>query len=234
MTFNFPKNIVNSLLSVLFPPLCAVCGETLNEKEEHFCLSCFRKLPYTSYAKIADNEAFIRFMGKIPIEKASSFLFYNKGGIGQKIVGEIKYHGNIRLGKYFGAFMAEKMLSTGFFEHIDCLVPVPLHRSKQKKRGFNQAEVIASGISAATGIPVISDNVVRKKATSTQTRKGIFERWLNTKEIFEVKNPEIFDNKQVMIIDDVLTTGSTLEAVAACILQKAKGVKIHILTLAIA
>jgi ComF family protein len=201
--------------------------------ENYFCLECFLKLPKTNYHLNPDNRATDRFAGKIPVVKGASYLYYNKEGIGQKIIAEIKYKDNSSLGEWMGDMLAKDWFPSGFFSDIDYLVPVPLHPSKKRKRGFNQAEMIALGISYIAGIQVDNKNVFRKKANTTQTKKSLFERWKNTKDLFEVKNLDFFKDKHVLIVDDVLTTGSTLEAVAQCIL-KAKGVKISFLSLAIA
>ncbi|MDR2692006.1 MAG: ComF family protein, partial [Dysgonamonadaceae bacterium] len=212
--------------------LCVTCGEPLVAGENYFCLECFLKLPKTNYHLIPDNRTTDRFAGKIPVAKGASYLYYSKGGISQKLIAEIKYRDNRNLGEWMGVLLAKDWLPGGFFHGIDCLVPVPLHPSKEKKRGFNQSEMIASGISQITGIRIDTKNIIRKKANETQTKKGRFERWKNTKDLFEAKNIDFFNSKHVLIIDDVLTTGSTLEAVARSIL-KATNVKISLLSLAI-
>jgi ComF family protein len=211
--------LLNNFVNLFYPKHCVVCGESLMQHEDFFCLECFLKLPKTNYHLNTDNQAIDRFSGKISLERAGAFLYYNKGGVGQKLVAEIKYKGNRNLGEWIGAYMATEWMASHFFDGIDYLVPVPLHRSKEKKRGFNQAEKIARGISRITGIQVEMENVFRKKANATQTRKGLFERWKNTQNIFEQKDTELFLGKHILIVDDVLTTGSTLEAVAHCILK---------------
>jgi len=226
------KPLFSNFISLLYPKLCVICGEPLIENEKYFCYSCFLKLPKTNYHLIPENSAIERLAGKISLEKASSYFYYNKGGIAQKVIAEIKYKGNRKLGEWIGNYLAKDMIPSGFFEGIDYLVPVPLHRSKEKKRGFNQAEKIAQGISQATEIPMETVNVFRAKANTTQTQKGVFERWKNTQNIFRLKNPELFNEKHILLIDDVLTTGSTLEALAQSLLES-DGVKISILTLAI-
>ncbi|MDR2621210.1 MAG: ComF family protein [Dysgonamonadaceae bacterium] len=227
------QNLLQNFVSLFYPKLCVICGTPLVADENYFCLECFLKLPKTNYHLNPDNQVADRFAGKIPLVKGASYLYYNKGGTGQKLIAEIKYKDNRNLGEWMGAFWAKEWLSSDFFSDIDYLVPVPLHPSKKRKRGFNQAEAIALGIARVTGIPVDTENVFRKKANTTQTKKGLFERWENTKDIFEVKSLDFFKNKHILIIDDVLTTGSTLESVAQSIL-KTKGVKISLLSLAIA
>lgn len=228
-----PNSLLSNFISLFYPKLCVICGDPLVAGESYFCLECFLKLPKTNYHLSPDNRATDRFAGKIPISTGASWLYYDKGGISQKLISEIKYRDNRNLGEWMGALLAKDWLASGFFQRIDCLIPVPLHPSKEKKRGFNQSEMIALGISQITGIRINTKNVIRKNASETQTKKSLFERWKNTKDLFEAKDIDFFDNKHVLIVDDVLTTGSTLEAVAQSIL-KAKDVKISILSLAIA
>jgi ComF family protein len=224
---------LTDFICLFYPKLCVICGDPLLHEEDFFCLHCALNLPKTNYHLSPENRAVDRFAGKILLEKACSYLYYNKGGIGQKVIAGIKYRGNIPLGKWMGQHLANEIRPNGFFDEIDYLVPIPLHPKKFRKRGFNQAEVITVGISSVTHIPMESENLYRKIANTTQTRKGVYERWRNTKDIFELRNPELFGGKHILIIDDVLTTGSTLEAAAQCIL-KSPGAKISILTLAIA
>ena len=226
------KTLLANFVSLLYPELCVICGEPLMENEKFFCFACFLKLPRTHYHLIPENQAIERLAGKVSLEKASAYFYYNKGGIAQKLIAEIKYRGNRNLGEWIGRYLAEDMISSGFFQGIDYLLPVPLHRSKEKKRGFNQAEKIAEGIAQATKIPIETGNVFRTKANTSQTNKGVFDRWRNTQNLFTLKDPKLFEGKHILLIDDVLTTGATLEALAQSLL-KSNGVKISILTLAI-
>ncbi|GHU64745.1 amidophosphoribosyltransferase [Bacteroidia bacterium] len=227
------KTLLSNFLALFFPDLCVVCREPLLEGETFLCLHCALKLPKTAYRSYVNNLSFDRFLGKIPLEKVNSYLYYSKGGIGQKLVADIKYKGNVSLGKWMGECMAKDVLSSGFFDGIDFIVPVPLHPKRLKQRGYNQSEIIAEGISFVTDIPLDTKNLFRKKATATQTKRGIYERWRNTLDIFDLHDRELFAGKHILIIDDVLTTGSTLEAAAHCILES-KGSKVSILTLAVA
>jgi ComF family protein len=191
------------------------------------------ELPKTNYHLIEKNLAYDRFAGKIPVQKVSSYLYYNKNGLGQKLIVEFKYRRNIYLGKWLSSCLTEEMLPSGFFEGIDFIVPVPLHKKKRKQRGFNQSEILCKGIAAITGISMETENLYREKANVSQTRKGIFDRWKNTQGIFNIKNAKLFEDKHILLVDDVLTTGATLEACAQALL-KCKNIKISILTLAIA
>jgi len=226
------QTLFSNLASLIYPELCVICREPLIENEKYFCFSCFLKLPKTNYHFISDNQAIDRFAGKVSLEKASSYFYYNKEGVAQKLIAEIKYKGNRNLGEWIGAYIANDMISSNFFQNIDYLVPVPLHKSKEKKRGFNQAEKIAKGIAKVTKISLETSNVFKQKSNTSQTKKRLFERWKSTRNLFYMKNPELFNQKHILIIDDVLTTGSTIEALAQSLL-KSKDIKISILTVAI-
>ncbi|GAP71838.1 phosphoribosyl transferase [Candidatus Symbiothrix dinenymphae] len=226
--------LFNALLSLFYPSLCVGCDEVLMQNEVFFCLDCLLHLPKTNYHchDVGDNPAVDRFAGKIPVQQAVSYLYYSKEGLGQKIVGAIKYHGNTALGSWVGNYMAREMATSDFFADVDYIIPVPLHPKKFKKRGFNQAEIIARGISEALQIPLNTQNLYREVANTTQTKKSGFERWQNTLGIFNLHNPQQFENKCVVLFDDVLTTGATLEACGHALLQSAN-VRLKILTVAI-
>jgi hypothetical protein len=145
----------------------------------------------------------------------------------------LKYSGYKELGEVMGRYMAAELISCGFFDHVDVIVPVPLHKKKQKLRGYNQSEWIARGISSVTGIPLNAKSVIREKNTETQTRKSTFERSENVDGIFKLCDVACFQGKHVLIIDDVLTTGSTTVACASTLFE-VEGVRISVLTLAVA
>ena len=171
--------------------------------------------------------------GKFPIERASAYLYYSKGGDVKKLLTDLKYRGNADLGSFLGRCMTREMLSSGFFQGVDGIIPVPLHPRKQKIRGYNQSIMLANGISSVTNIPVWTDLLVRTQYTQTQTRKGSYERWLNVKDMFECTSPERLRDKHVLLVDDVFTTGATLVACADAFRQ-IPGLRFSVLTLAIA
>lgn len=172
------------------------------------------------------------FWGRFPIERASAFLLYAKGSPVRSLLFGLKYYGNDRLGHFLGRCMATELLSSGFFQGIDCIVPVPLHPRKQKRRGYNQSEVLAEGISAITGIPVFPHLLYRNQDTHTQTHKGGRERWASVGNVFGCKEPGLLEDKHVLLVDDVLTTGATMVACADA-LGQVSGLRISVLTLAL-
>ena len=223
----------DALLSLFFPRCCVVCGHSLSKGEEILCLSCNIKLPRTNYHLKEGNTIEQLFWGKIPIERATSFFFYRKGSDFRQLLYQLKYHGEKEIGVVMGRYIATEILSSGFFDGIDVIVPIPLHPKKEKIRGYNQSNCLAQGISALTGIPINTTSVRRTKHTETQTHKSMIERWENVDGIFLLDNPERFENKHVLLIDDVLTTGATITACAAAF-EKVKNITFSVLTLAIA
>lgn len=225
------KDWLSSFLFLLFPRCCVVCGQPLAKGEECICTVCNIKLPRTNYHLRKDNPVERLFWGQIPLERATSFFFYEKGSDFRLILHRLKYGGQKEIGAIMGRYMAAELLSSHFFQGIDVIIPIPLHKKKQQIRGYNQSEWIARGITAVTGIPIDTESILRKKNTETQTHKSILERRDNVEGIFELQRPEALVGKHILIVDDVLTTGSTTLACASC-LVKVEGIRISILTLA--
>ena len=227
------KDWLGSFLSLFFPHCCIVCGRPLAKGEECLCTMCNINLPRTDYHLRKDNPVEKQFWGKIPLERATSFFFYRKGSDFRQILHQLKYGGQKGIGAIMGRYMAAELLESGFFEGVDVILPVPLHKKKQQIRGYNQSEWIARGIAAVTGISIDTESVVRRKNTETQTRKSSLERWENVEGIFELHHAQSLTGKHVLIVDDVLTTGATTVECASC-LTGIEGIRISILTLAIA
>lgn len=224
---------LHAFLSLFFPRCCIICSNPLAPGEACLCAHCNMNLPRTKLYAYNDNPVEKLFWGKIPLERATSFLYYRKGSDLRYLLYRLKYHGQKEIGEVMGRYMATEMLSSGFFSDIDVITPIPLHPKKQRLRGYNQSEWIARGISAVTGLPLDIHSVIRCKNTTTQTRKTTFERWENVDGTFTVRFPERVAGKHLLIVDDVLTTGATIVACASA-LAEVEGVRISVLTLAVA
>lgn len=221
------------LLDLFFPNLCLICGEGLVSGEEQLCLKCLSKIPKTNYHLTEDNPVEKRFWGKVRIESASSYFFFHKGSDFQRLIHELKYRGNKEIGIILGKYAAAELIQSDSFSSVDMIIPVPLHKKKYAKRGYNQSSQIGIGISKVMGKPLVVNSLFRKIESTTQTKKSVYERFENTRGIFELKNPSEVAGKHILLVDDVLTTGSTIEA---CIhaLQQAENVKVSVFTLALA
>ena len=225
-------DILRDFIALFYPNLCAGCERKLYRNEKQLCLNCLTQLPRTNYHRTKDNVIEKRFYGKVEIRYASTFLYFEKEIITQKLLHEIKYRGRKELGEQLGALFGSQLIN-GYFNEIDVIVPVPLHPNKFRIRGYNQSEWIAKGMAKAMKKPLINNVLKRVIENPTQTKKGVYERWENTNGIFESENITLIENKHLLLVDDVLTTGSTLEA---CImpLKKIQGIKISIAALAAA
>ncbi len=225
--------ILNSFINLLFPNMCVACGESLIKGEHFVCLKCLNEIPKTNYHLQKENPVEQRFWGKVPIENATSYFFFQKGSKFQHLLHELKYKNNKEIGAFLGKYSTAELINDSFLQKIDLIVPVPLHRKREAKRGYNQSEWICKGISEIMQKPMSARNLIRTQQNTTQTKKSVFERYENTQGIFEVKNTAEFADKHILLVDDVLTTGSTIEA---CIqeLQKVENLKVSVFTLAVA
>ncbi len=218
---------------LLFPPICIACGTHLLKNEVEICQMCVRRLPRTFFERQAyDNVISTLMWGRCKIKLAYALFYYKKGERVQQLLHEIKYRGNKKLGIELGRQIGKTVLQSEA-ETFDAIIPIPLHPKKQRKRGFNQSEIIALGISEVLQVPVNTCNVYRNTHTSTQTKKGRFERWKNVENIFSIRDQDVLKNKHILLVDDVITTGSTLEA---CVnqLTTIEGVKVSVATIACA
>lgn len=229
----YSKSYINSLINLFFPHCCIICGIPLMQSEDFLCMHCHATLPRTHFDSLIDNPVERMFYGKAKIEKASSFLYYQRGSEIKKIIYQLKYAGRKEIGEIIGKYMATEISSSGFFDDIDIIIPLPLHRNRLNKRGYNQSEWIAKGISTITHIPINNNIVMRVKDVDSQTHKTTFDRWKNVQQIFSLAQPELIKDMHILLVDDVLTTGATILSCATTI-QKAENVKVSVLTLAVA
>ncbi|HCC71106.1 MAG TPA: hypothetical protein DEQ09_08160 [Bacteroidales bacterium] len=225
--------IADDFVSLLFPRLCQACNEPLVRNEKLICTSCMMDIPRTGYHLQRDNPLEKKFYGRCYIQKAAAWTYYRQGGKAQKLIYRLKYGGIRPLGHFLGGLYGNVLKSSGFNEDLYCILAVPLHRSKEKKRGFNQSTLIAEGMAKTMGIPYINNIIIRTKASETQTNKHRYDRWENVEGIFSVINTADIKDKHVLLVDDVITTGSTIEACTAELL-KIKGVKVSVAAIATA
>lgn len=227
------STLFSPLVHLFYPHICNGCGSDLVQNDNLLCLACLHELPRTNFARQAGNPVEKIFWGRLPLVAAMSAFYFGKGSVMQKLIHEFKYKANKELGEFLGTMMGELLLESDRFKNIDAVIPLPLFAAKEYKRGFNQATILSNGISKAMNIPVVKNNVTRKRFTETQTKKHRTDRWENVSGSFEIIQPDLLTGKHILLVDDVVTTGATLEACGTEIL-KMKETKLSIATLAFA
>lgn len=227
------KNIFADAMHLFYPHICTGCGSDLLSKQELLCIKCLNNLPHTHFEKFEANPVEKIFTGRFPLIAGHSEFYFSKSQLIQHLIHQLKYKNNKEIGFYLGAMMGKSILQSARFSNIDYLIPLPLYADKEFKRGYNQAEVICNGMSSEMQVPVLTQIVVRQKSTETQTHKHRTERWENVEGSFAVKNAETLTGKNILLVDDVITTGATLEACAQTMLHVAD-ISISLATLAIA
>ncbi|HNQ69170.1 MAG TPA: ComF family protein [Bacteroidales bacterium] len=216
---------------LFFPHVCEACGTALHKNEGPVCFKCLYELPRTDYSSDLDNPIVQLFTGRIKIEKATALFSFHKGSRFRKLLHSLKYKNKPEIGILLGKELGADMLKSKNFKDIDFILPVPLHTNRLKQRGYNQSEMIGQGISAVTKIPLLINSLVRNKETVTQTKMTKEERWNNVSGKFSINDSELLKNKHVLLVDDVLTTGSTIEACGEVLLE-VEGLKLSIAVLA--
>jgi len=211
--------MLRDFISLIYPHLCASCSKPLYNHEHHICTYCRYQLPKTNFHLEKDNPISRIFWGRVNIHAATSCYYFNKGGKTQRLIHQLKYLGRKEIGITIGKFLGSDLINAPLFSDIECIVPVPLHRSRKRKRGYNQSDYFAKGLSESMETTDINDNLVRASAGSSQTRKTHYERWENVASAFEVKRPDQLKGKHILLVDDVITTGATLESCAHTLLE---------------
>jgi ComF family protein len=224
-------DIWDDFISLLFPRVCYACGNHLLRNENLICTQCYISIPRTNYHLIADNPVEQLFWGRCQIAKAAAFSFYNKGSRIRKLIHKLKYNGIKEIGYELGRIYGLTLKNSGFTEDIDIIIPVPLHPSKQRKRGFNQSEYISRGFADVTGLQLDIKTLIRIRSSDTQTKRSRYERWMNVEGIFAITDSQKLMGKHILLFDDVITTGSTLDACASELL-KIGNVKVSVAALA--
>jgi ComF family protein len=227
------KDLKQGFTHLFYPRLCEGCNKPLLPEEEVLCLNCnVYSLPRTAYHHIPDNETAMRFAGRFPFERATTLAYFTNEGLLQHLLHELKYNSKKQVGIFLGHQLGYDLKQTTWTKGIDMIVPVPLHKKKQAERGYNQSELIAEGLGAVLKIPVEAELLERVRHTESQTKKTRAERIENMSGAFRLKNTEIAE-KHILLVDDVLTTGATLEACALAI-HAAAVVKLSMATIGIA
>ncbi|MBK7712665.1 MAG: ComF family protein [Bacteroidales bacterium] len=222
---NYLYDLWDDFISLLFPRLCYACGDHLLRNENIICTSCYVTIPRTNYHRQPDNPVARLFWGRCLVEKAAAFSFYARGSRIRNLIHKLKYSGVKEIGFELGRIYALSLKSSGFTSDIDVIIPVPLHPSKKRIRGFNQSEYIASGIADVTRLPVDLYSLERIELSATQTNRSRYDRWTNVEGIFRVADLGPLRGKHILLVDDVITTGSTIES---CVneLLKVENVKV--------
>jgi ComF family protein len=218
---------------LFYPLLCEGCNKPLVANETVLCIGCAQELPETAYHTIAENDAALRFSGRVPYERVTVFAYFTGDGLLQHLLHGLKYRGRQDIGRYLGGRFGENLIASDWLSDIDLIIPVPLHPAKEAIRGYNQSLVISEAIGAEAKISVQDGILKRIRETESQTKKSRAERAANMEGAFALHNHELIKGKHILLFDDVLTTGATLEACANALL-KAENVKISIATIGIA
>jgi len=214
-----------------FPRLCEGCDRHLLREEEGLCLHCTVKLPRTFFWDAGTNPVETLFQGRLPVAGASAFLHFTKEGMARQLIHRLKYKGQKELGAILGEAFAQQLVRSGKFPGTDVIIPVPLHPTRERRRGYNQSLYIANGMSAVMGCAVDATSIVREQATDSQTRKDRFTRSENVGNVFTCTDTAKIEGRTVLLVDDVVTTGSTLEGAGRAILE-AGAAKLYVAALA--
>jgi ComF family protein len=223
----------NDLFSLFFPEVCIACGNSLSLNEEMVCTSCVLHLPRTHFAGIPDNPVSRVFWGRADLYSATALYYFTKGGRVQHLLHQLKYKGHKKIGYFLGQLLGDELADSPYFNSVEVVIPVPLHPRKKRMRGYNQSEMIAEGICRVLHARLDTTTLYRSRFSETQTRKGRFKRWENVKDIFDVTATEKLLDKHVLLVDDVITTGATLESCTLA-LKKIPGIRISIACVAYA
>ncbi len=209
--FLLQRSLIDAL-HLFYPHHCCGCGSDVLAAHEQLCFRCVAALPHTAFERYPDNPVEKIFRGRSSIRAAHSEFYFSKGQLIQQLIHQLKYNSNKEIGLYLGKMMGRNLLRSGRFGNIDYIVPLPMFPDKEFKRGYNQATIIGNGMSETMNVPVLNNRIIRRRPTESQTKKHRAERWENVADSFDVVQPASLAGKNFLLVDDVLTTGATLDA----------------------
>ncbi len=209
----------SDFISLIYPRVCLACGESLFKQEDCICSKCIYYLPKTNFHKEKENAVSQLFWGRVNIQTATAFYFFKKQSRVQNLLHQLKYKGQKEVGVKIGNLYGQELKIDQKYNDVNLIIPVPLHPDKEKKRGYNQSEMFALGLSKSMDAPCDSKLLIRNHASETQTKKSKYERWENVNSIFEITDEARLKDKHILLVDDVITTGATIEACAQHLLS---------------
>lgn len=227
------QEAAGDLFNLFFPNLCLGCGQPMIRGEEVICSICHFHLPRTYFHNDPENPINRVFWGRVNLEAVAAYLYFHKGSTVQHLLHQLKYKGRQEIGIRIGKWYGQELNYADIFCNVELIIPVPLHPRKLRKRGYNQSQAFAEGLSSVMKADQETRCLFRKIDSKTQTRKARYNRWENVENIFAVKHPERIQGRHLLLVDDVLTTGATLESCAQALLE-VRGVKVSIATIAFA
>ncbi|MEO6426858.1 MAG: ComF family protein [Bacteroidia bacterium] len=225
--------LINDFLSLIYPRYCEACVNNLFKHETFICNQCKINLPKSNYHQNSQNELSQTFAGRVPLENSLCFYLFEKSGKVQKLLHAIKYQDQKELAQFIGQLYAKDLTKEKALNDIDLIIPIPLHKKKLKTRGYNQSEWFAKGLATELEKPLNITSFERIQETDTQTKKKKYQRWENVEGIFKLNDPGLLVNKHVLLVDDVITTGATIEA-AWLALKETEGIRISVISIAFA
>jgi ComF family protein len=224
-------NLIHDFARLFFPHHCAGCGADTVNLESALCVRCLHALPVTNFHLYAGNPVEQQLTGRLSPVSAMAYCYFTRGAMMQELLHRIKYKGHTELGRLLGRMMGKALQESGRFEGIEALIPLPLHRAKERLRGYNQSVILCEGLAEVLALPVITNAVIRLAATQTQTHKNRIERWQNMQGMFRLVQPQLVAGKRLLLVDDVITTGATMDACVRALME-AEGVRLSVAALA--
>ncbi len=223
------KSLLSDLLHLIYPHNCEGCGSDTLNQDSFLCTKCLYQLPHTGFIENADNPLERKLYGRLKVQHAGAGFYFSKDGLLQHLIAQLKYKNNKAMGLYLGKLLGYQLMDCKRFDTVELLIPLPLNRKKENKRGYNQSELICQGIASVWERPIVTDAISRVINTATQTKKNRSDRWENVDGVFAVTNAEKLIGKHIALIDDIITTGASIDACGNELL-KVSGIKLSVIS----